>query len=195
MSGSKKALTGALTYEILGEEKERKADDLANSLREKLADRTDVRVSRPFKAAEIRITGIDIAADPEEIRGALASEGNCPASEITLEGLKPTPRNGNSVWARSPLVAVNKIVAKGGIKIGWTKARVEVLENRPLQCHRCHLVGHVMAQCKGVDRHRKLGPGRLPPEWGSSPGLKGRRRSRRNRSLPLPQLSKAPIRR
>lgn len=87
------------------------------------------------------------------MRGALAFLGGCPASQILLGELKDTPRNGRFEWARCPLTAVIKIMAaEGGIKIDWTRARIEILDNPPLQCHRCHMVGHVMANCRGPDR-------------------------------------------
>lgn len=55
-----------------------------------------------------------------------------------------------TVWARCPVVAANKIVAKGKMQIGWWFARVEALEARPLTCYKCLEQGHVQARCRSV---------------------------------------------
>lgn len=45
------------------------------------------------------------------------------------------------------LVAANKVVKTGRIRVGWTVARVEALAQRPLQCYRCLQKGHVRRRC------------------------------------------------
>lgn len=52
-----------------------------------------------------------------------------------------------TVWVRCPLTTANQLSAKGHLKIGWALVRVELLENRPLQCYRCLEGGHVRARC------------------------------------------------
>lgn len=148
----KRALTGALTYEVWGEESGPKADAVAARIEEVVGGRPGYRVSRPYKTAEIRILGIDVATEPAELKVALALAGECPPSRIILGEIRETQRGGASAWARCPLSAVDKIAGGKGVKIGWTRAKVEVLEGRLLQCFRCHALGHVMAHCRRIDR-------------------------------------------
>lgn len=166
-----KTIAGTLTYEVQGEENVAKADALATKIREILAEGPEIKVARPFKTAEIRLWGIDVATEPEEIIRALATVGECPTSQIHLGEISNSPRGGAGVWAKCPLTAINKIVENGGIKVGWTKAKVEVLENRPLQCHRCHRIGHVRANCRREDRstccYRCGQPGHLAKNCGA----------------------------
>lgn len=126
----KRAIIGALTYEVRGEEHEAKADALASELRNTLADRPEVLNSKPHKTAEIRLWAIDVAAEPDEVRRAMAADGGCKVSQIMLRDLRKI-QGGLGAWARCPLTAAHKIVAAGGPKIGWTKAKVQVLQNRP----------------------------------------------------------------
>lgn len=39
--------------------------------------------------------------------------------------------------------------------MGWTTARIEFLDTRPIQCYRCWAFGHIQAKCDSeVDRRR-----------------------------------------
>lgn len=59
-----------------------------------------------------------------------------------------------TVWARCPIAAGNRVVAKGSMRVGWWQVRVEALKARPLSCYRCLEVGHVQSRCRSaVDRH------------------------------------------
>jgi len=48
---------------------------------------------------------------------------------------------------RCPIAAANTIAAAGKLKIGWTKVRVEALEERSHQCFKYLGKSHVRAQC------------------------------------------------
>ncbi|XP_029680049.1 uncharacterized protein LOC115245738 [Formica exsecta] len=57
-------------------------------------------------------------------------------------------RNGLfTIWAQCPLKAAIEVANKKRIKIGWTLARVDLLESRPVQCFRCWKFGHVRLAC------------------------------------------------
>ncbi|EFN86883.1 hypothetical protein EAI_04020, partial [Harpegnathos saltator] len=53
-----------------------------------------------------------------------------------------------AAWVRCPLAPAQKMLTAGGIVMGWTRASVRVLEDRPLQCYRCLRYGHMAAICQ-----------------------------------------------
>ncbi|XP_011858815.1 PREDICTED: uncharacterized protein LOC105556341 [Vollenhovia emeryi] len=54
---------------------------------------------------------------------------------------------------KCPVAAARKASAAGRILVGWVSARIEALEPRPLQCFKCHGLGHTKPLCKAtVDR-------------------------------------------
>jgi len=149
----KKAAGGGILFEVPGAESGPKADKLAEALRP-LLEPKGVRVARPVKLAELRVTGLDDSIAPEEVREAIAAVGGCSVGEVTVGkiSLSPAGRLG-SIWTRCPATAAKKVVDAGPLPIGWIKARVEALGARPLHCFKCLGAGHTRANCKAeVDR-------------------------------------------
>lgn len=79
--------------------------------------------------------------------------GECEYDEINIGDIR-SMRNGLfMIWAQCPLVAAVKMVNNGKIKLGWSEARVELLEARAKQCFRCWEFGHTRNTCSsGTDR-------------------------------------------
>lgn len=145
----KKAVGGGILFEIPGQESGAKADKLAAALRP-LLEPKGVRVARPVKLAELRVTGLDDSVAPEKVREAVAGVGGCLAGEVSVGRLNRSPAGRlGTVWARCPAVAAKKVVDAGPLTVGWVKARVEALGARPLQCYRCLGFGHTRANCRG----------------------------------------------
>lgn len=88
-----------------------------------------------------------LCVSADEVRKALAEEGQCSADEIKVGTIQKTFGGLSTIWARCPLVVANKIVKVGKLRVGWTMARVETLADRPLQCHKCLEGGHTMSRC------------------------------------------------
>ncbi|XP_037297383.1 microtubule-associated protein futsch-like [Manduca sexta] len=148
----KYAATGAMLYEVPGADSERKADSLAKRLREYFGGSEDVIVSRPTKCSKLCVSELDPAATPETVTAALCSVGECGPDSIKVGQIRPAKSGMGSVWAKVPTKAALRIKA-GRLKIGWTIARVTVLETRPMRCYRCLEHGHVQNVCDGpVDR-------------------------------------------
>lgn len=143
----RRAITGALMYEIPGEKSQEKADRFARKLRTVLASKEGVTVQRPMKSAEVRIRGLDDSITPADIRNVVATDGKCEWEEVKVGDIKKAPNGMGIVWVRCPLAAANTLANKGQLKIGWARARVELLETRPLQCFKCLEGGHVRARC------------------------------------------------
>jgi len=150
----RRARTGALLLEIPGAEGGKKADALAAKLREALADRQGVAVTRPTKTAEIRVRDLEDSVSAADVAAALAEKGGCHPNEITVGPIRRWTVNGlGTAWVRCPLTAANRLAREGAVRVGWTRARVEVLPERALRCFKCWGMGHVRAACSSeVDR-------------------------------------------
>ncbi|XP_072750509.1 uncharacterized protein [Anoplolepis gracilipes] len=118
----RKGLTGALILEIFGEDKARKAGQLAECVREVTGDNEGVRVKCPQKMADLRIRGLEDSITRAEIVAAISGED-----------------------------AANKLTQMGKVPISWYKLPIELLPRLPLRCFKCMEEGHVQQQC-GSDR-------------------------------------------
>ncbi|KAG6463650.1 hypothetical protein O3G_MSEX013993 [Manduca sexta] len=147
------AATGAPMYEVPGANSEDRADSLAAKLRECFEGSEDIRISRPTKTVELRLSELDYTATPETVAAALAKAGECSAEQIKVGQIRPDRSGVGTVWVKLPIKAAQKVKGAGRILIGWTAARVTVLESRPLRCFRCLESGHVRERCDcAVDR-------------------------------------------
>ncbi|XP_020295564.1 uncharacterized protein LOC109860703 [Pseudomyrmex gracilis] len=105
------------------------------------------RLARPTKTVELRVRGLDKSISPEEIKEAVASAGGCRSTEVKVGQPRASPGGLSTSWVQCPPTAAQKVVEAGTLRVGWVRAPIEVLERRPLQCHRCLRRGHVMAAC------------------------------------------------
>lgn len=142
-----RAITGALKFEIPGENTHKLADTLALRLKRAIGNKESVKIERPIKMAEIRIRGLDDSIKPTEIREAVAKVGKCEQEEVKLGDIQKTPSGMGMAWARCPLSAVNRIMVSDRIQIGWALTRLEMLAEHPLQCFKCLEGGHVRQRC------------------------------------------------
>lgn len=144
---ARRAATGALIYEISGEDRQTRADAFAKKLAEVLAGKEGVRVSRPYKKGEFRLRGLDEAVTVLEVVEEVAKVGGCKPQEIRTGEVRFETGGMGTLWVQCPIAAADRVVAAGSIKLGWIAAGVESLKTRPLQCYRCMGKGHVREQC------------------------------------------------
>ncbi|XP_026746947.1 uncharacterized protein LOC113508189 [Trichoplusia ni] len=144
----RQTVTGARLFEVAGAASgsAEKADALAAKMREVL-NPEDVRVSRPVKTAEVRITGLDDSVTPEEVVAAVARSGECPPDRVRAGDIRTDATGLGAVWVRCPVASAKKIAVAGEVKVGWVAARVKLLQPRALRCFRCLEKGHVRAKC------------------------------------------------
>ncbi|XP_072761523.1 uncharacterized protein [Anoplolepis gracilipes] len=148
----RKGLTGALILEIFGEDKVRKAGQLAERVREVTGDNEGVRVKCPQKMADLRIRGLEDSITRAEIVAAISGEGKCGFSDVKVGAFVKAPRTGlNTVLVQCPIDAANKLTQMGKVPISWYKLPIELLPRLPLRCFKCMEEGHVQQQC-GSDR-------------------------------------------
>lgn len=140
------AATGARVLELPGAASAEKADSLANKLRESFSGDL-LKVSRPQKMAELRLSGLDDCTTKEDISVAVAKVGGCSVESLKVGNIVRPPGRQGTVWLSCPVAAAKKAAA-GRILVGWTSVSVKVLEPRPLQCYRCLEIGHLGAKCQ-----------------------------------------------
>jgi hypothetical protein len=148
----RKAMTRAIIIRVLGDKDRGKASRLATRLAEML-DPIAVKVAAPTRTAELRVVGIDISDDKEELREAHASATGCGSSQIQVGEIDVSRGGHGSAWVKCPVAGAPKIAQDGKIKLGWSIARIIENPKRPLQCFRCLEIEHVRATCESaVDR-------------------------------------------
>ncbi|KYQ51986.1 hypothetical protein ALC60_08904 [Trachymyrmex zeteki] len=143
----RRAITGALIWEVRGPESKAKADRLAEKLSAALADRDDVRVSRPAKSAELRVSGLDDSVTSKEVAEELARSSECPSLQFKVGDIRRAPNGLGSAWVRCPAEAAKKLMATPRVTVGWSTCRLTLLPARGLQCYRCLEAGHVQQRC------------------------------------------------
>lgn len=145
-SKMRRGVNGGLIIEILGPENVAKADALAKKLREALKE--EARVSRPTIMGELQCWNMDDTVDSEEVKNVISVAGDCDPAEVRTGVIRRMHSGLNSVWIKCPLAAAIKVAATGRVCIGWTSARVRLLEPRPVQCFKCWRFGHVRNTCR-----------------------------------------------
>lgn len=144
----KRAITGATLFEIRGENREEKAKALEAKLRETFAGREEIKIYRPIKTMELKITEMEESTTRGEVVEAIVEQGNCCFTEVKIGGLRVNGRGVTTAWVKCPIGAASILSKKGRIRVGWTNAKVEVLGARPLQCYKCSMFGHVQQHCR-----------------------------------------------
>ncbi|XP_063369314.1 serine/arginine repetitive matrix protein 1-like [Cydia amplana] len=144
----KRAATGARILEVPGATNDEKADSLAKELAEKLGEDI-VRVSRPVKCTELRLTELDDSVSPGEVVAAVAKIGGCAEGQIKAGEIRQDASGLGTIWLRCPVTAAKKVVEtdRGRLQVGWVRAAVKLLDQRPMRCFKCLEKGHVRAQC------------------------------------------------
>ncbi|XP_039761291.1 uncharacterized protein LOC120634623 [Pararge aegeria] len=150
----KRAAAGGRILEVPGASSSDKADSLAQKLKEIMSDDV-VRVSRPIKSVEMRVSGLDDSVSGEEVVAAIAQLGGCPAEQVRAGDIRSDNTGLGTLWIRCPIAAAKKVAEGGRLLVGWISAQVKVLDVRPQLCYRCWQRGHMKSQCTNdVDRSK-----------------------------------------
>ncbi|XP_048005629.1 uncharacterized protein LOC125241282 [Leguminivora glycinivorella] len=144
----KRAAAGGRVLEIPGADSGEKADSLAEALTEKLGSEV-VRVSRPVKCAELRVTELDDSVSPSEVVASVAKVGGCAEGQIKAGEIRQDASGLGTIWLRCPVTAAKKVVEadRGRLQVGWVRAAVKLLDQRPMRCFKCLEMGHVRVNC------------------------------------------------
>ncbi|XP_013173114.1 PREDICTED: uncharacterized protein LOC106121832, partial [Papilio xuthus] len=144
--------TGARRFEVIGEGNGPQADALAARLTQ-IFDGALVRITRPAKTTEVKVSGFDDSATVEEVLIAVAGAGGCAKESLRCTGFVRDRFGVYHAWIECPVATAKRVATAGRLLMSWASATVRLLEPRPLRCYRCLQKGHVRAQCTAeVDR-------------------------------------------
>lgn len=113
----RRARMGGLILGVPGERPQAGADRLAASL-SGLACRLEVRVTRPIKKADIRVSGLDEATAEAKVVSAISRLTGCPREGIRCGGIRRSPAGVGSLWMQCPVDAAITAAREGSIKVG-----------------------------------------------------------------------------
>lgn len=141
----RQSISGARLLELSAVHTSEQADKLAERLRVVLEG--VAVVTRPYKHCTLKLVGLDDSVTKEKIANAVVSAGGCLVDAVTVSEVIHGSRGSMTAVVRCPCEAGKAIVEKGRILVGWSAAKVQVLEERPLRCFRCLALGHPRLRC------------------------------------------------
>lgn len=126
------SIGGGLLIEVLNKEGgSEKADLLLGRMLAVLGEGSGVRVPRPVKLAEMRVSELEGSVTPAAVAKAVAEVGGCSVGEIRTGSFRRAPSGFGSIWVRLPMSAALKVADVRKIKVGWAWATSELLRARP----------------------------------------------------------------
>jgi len=105
----RKARTGALLLEIPGADCNSAADALAARMRQILAKKAGISVSRPIKMAKLRLKDVEDSISTEKIINTITETEKCFRENIKVSPMRKAFNDIGTVWAKCPLTAANLI--------------------------------------------------------------------------------------
>lgn len=149
----RRAVTGARLLELPSSVPSEVADRLAEKLRQVLDGLATV--ARPVRMADLRVYGLDDSVTREKVAAAVARAGNCSFESVKVSEIFIGKGGMGSAIAKCPVTAAKVVADAGKVLVGWSAAKVQVLEQRPLRCFRCMGIGHTVPVCPSkVERGR-----------------------------------------
>ncbi|XP_050494300.1 uncharacterized protein LOC126875432 [Bombus huntii] len=181
----RKTIAGGVILEVPEDQGREKAAALAAQLTRAL-DPNEVRVATPYRAAEARVSLIDIAAIKAEIQNTLARKSGCKPEDIRLGEIRPARNGLGTVWIRGPASTVRKLAQAGKVAIGHTGKTCTAKEDKGHLCFGCGEPGHQARACTIASPkcllcealgtpsvHRMGGPACAPSKKGTKGAARG----------------------
>jgi len=107
-----------MIIEMPGEGTKEKADELAKRLSSALSD-MNVRVTRPVRMAELRISGLDDSISRADVTLVIGEAGGTSWLDIKTGEIRRNQRGMGAMWASCPLEAAIKVAEAGRMMVGW----------------------------------------------------------------------------
>ncbi|CAH2083813.1 unnamed protein product [Euphydryas editha] len=141
----RRAATGARLLELPKGQDPAAVDRLTQELRKALDGVANV--VQPTKYVSIRVTGLDDSVTKEMAAAAIAKAGNCQADLVKAGNIGAGPGGMGTVVVRCPVATAKALAEAGRLLVGWSSAKVQILEQRRLRCYKCMSVGHTRPVC------------------------------------------------
>lgn len=141
----RRAATGARLFEFTGANGAAEADRVAEQLRQIFPE--GIRISRPTKCAELRIVGLDDSVTEDDICEAVARRTGCSQEAVRVSAIRVGPGGAGSARIRCPVASAKMLGEANRLLVGWSSAKVQVLETRPIRCYKCMGLGHTFPLC------------------------------------------------
>ncbi|CAH2109007.1 unnamed protein product [Euphydryas editha] len=126
------AATGARLLELPKGQAPEVVERFTRELRTALDDVASV--VQPTKYASIRITGLDDSVTSQMVAAAVVKAGQIDAGAVKAGEVSVGPGGMGVVVVKCPIAVAKTIAGGGRLLVGWSSARVQVLEQRPLRC-------------------------------------------------------------
>lgn len=143
----RKTKTGAILLEL--EKGKTLRSEFVQQLKSSVRETASVAELKARATVEIR--DLDSLTTKEEIENAI--RGLLPNTEEELRTRVTLPNSRDQVRAFVALPAESalNLIEAGHVRIGWIRARIRKCEEIK-RCYRCLGIGHIQANCSGVDR-------------------------------------------
>lgn len=144
---TRRAATGAVIFEISGENSAEKADALAGRMQEVIVGGEGTKVDRPLKMAEVRVRGLEWSVTTSEVIDVIVEKTRCFRQDIRTGHIRRSLQGLGSLWLRLPLAAAKELCHENRLHVGWFSVAIEMLDARHLRCHKCLEKGYVRNVC------------------------------------------------
>ncbi|CAH2098003.1 unnamed protein product [Euphydryas editha] len=150
----RRAATGARLLQLPKGQTPEVAERLAQEMRTALDGVANV--VQPTKLVSIRLSGLDDSVTKEMVAAAVARTGRCDVDAVKTGEVRVGPGGMGMVVVRCPIAAAKALSEAGRLLVGWSSARVQVMEQRPLRCYKCMGIGHTRSTCpNAAERDRQ----------------------------------------
>jgi len=156
--GIRKTRGGGMLLEVRGDGDEEKAEHLAEKIKEIIKSRRGAKIWRPSRLQRIRMTGLPFGVSAEEIAAVVAEAGNGEPGKIRVGPRRTNVFGADAAWVDCPTsvaLRVARVAETDGLKFGWARVGVSLMEREAPRCFRCLARGHLGRWCPSeIDRGR-----------------------------------------
>jgi len=104
----------------------------------------------------LRVSGLDDSVTTNETQETLAELAGCPSDFIKCSSIKSGRDRLGIIYVRCPLTAAVKLLECRGVQLGWSVVKLEVVDDKPIQCFKCLAPGHVFYNCPSNVERRNV---------------------------------------